>query len=156
MLSWAHIGLVGSFGVLLVGWLVVWCAGCISQDTYLLCYGIFHLPTQKLIVTNEGYCWWLLLAAFQLRAPSWAVARCGRSDQMCTSYCQHRDWSPQMFYVFCVCVYTVMYLCLCIWSNVQFLMSSPWLITKLWVMGVVIQAMDIHNQFELEYPHRSV
>ena len=29
-------GLVGSFGALLVGWLVV-VTGCISEDTYLLC-----------------------------------------------------------------------------------------------------------------------
>ena len=29
-------GLAGSFGALLVGWLVVMARGCISQDTYLL------------------------------------------------------------------------------------------------------------------------
>ena len=56
MLSWEHIGLVGSFGVLLVGCLVVCCAGCISQDTYLLYYGIFQLPHTKI-----NCYWWRLL-----------------------------------------------------------------------------------------------
>ena len=50
MLSWAHIGLAGSFGALLVGWLVV-VAQAVSRKTQI--YFIF-LPKMPIFLQNWG------------------------------------------------------------------------------------------------------
>ena len=56
----AFLFIVGSFGALLVGWLGVVAAGCISQDTYLL-YDILYLhllnveKKGKQIMENQCY-----------------------------------------------------------------------------------------------------
>ena len=81
MLSWAHVGLAGSFGALLVGWLVVE-ARAVSRKTliYFMNFNLCSRGTVNYVYEDKvlGQSWWAMLPCGNASEEEIETASCSK------------------------------------------------------------------------------